>query len=60
MTLDEAIPHLDYLQHSTSIYITEDDRKALGIGIDAIKDLKLARQYPCSLPNPQLPGETKD
>lgn len=60
MTIDEVIRHLDYLQYSTSTYITEDDRKALGLGIEAIKRLKVYREWHRPTADEPLDGETEE
>lgn len=58
MTLVKAVEVLTELDKCNYYHISPDEQDAIKLGLEALKDLKLARNYPCSLPNPHLPGET--
>lgn len=60
MTIEEAIARLTGIQgYSNSIH-TDNDSKALALGIEALKRIELQRRHYHNPPPYELPGETKE
>lgn len=60
MTIDEAIEILTIAPGQASYFLTEERRKALALGIAALKVIQKKRTTMSFHPGDLLPGETKD
>jgi len=60
MTLDEAMTDLECLAQSEIAGLDDDEREAIGLGIQALKAVKDVRANNYYTPIPPLPSETEE
>lgn len=58
MTIDEAIENLENLCHGGLYRLLDGEEEAVQLGVEALKRIKLQRQYNLSYQDESLPGET--
>ena len=60
MKIGKAIKLLTDSDKNNTILLAQDERDALKLGIEALKEIKAARTYSVGLIPEKLPGETEE